>query len=172
MQMSLHRYSNTYWFLCPLMPDGRVALITKGLYMAVVFSIKITWISGWNRRAVNESLLSVLLLYCHRLITLIRFKEGVKNDGVTPIMSRTQGGNEWVLCEHAWAVHIMFNGADAEWCGSELAKIPQFLVPTETGTPASCKKNACGYTCTWPCLIFLEESPCDKVAGETQEQHS
>lgn len=78
--------------------------------MAVVVAIKIPWISRRMRRALNNSLLRVLLPYCHRPIPLIRFKEGVKNDGVTPLMNRSQRrvqcANELVLCEHGRAVYF------------------------------------------------------------------
>lgn len=74
--------------------------------MAVVVAIKIPWISRRMRRALNNSLLGALLPYCHRPITLIRFKEGVKNDGVTPLMNRSQCANELVLCAHGRAVYF------------------------------------------------------------------
>ncbi len=52
--------------------------------------------------ALNNNLLRMLLPYGRGLTTLIRSKEGVKNDRVTPLMIRSQRlfqcGNELVLC--------------------------------------------------------------------------
>lgn len=135
-----------------------------GLWMVVVVSVMIKWVGGWKRTALNNSLLSTLLLHCHSLITLIRFKEGMKNDGVTHTSHAQESaivtawqwtgplwtGRPWVGCVFlAW-----FNDAEAEWCASELAKVPQFPALGGTGTPPACKNNARGYTCTWPPLIF------------------
>lgn len=76
--------------------------------------------------------------------------------------SSAKGGGPWVGCVFL----ASFNDAEAELCGSELAKVPQFPMPGKTGTPPPCKNNARGYARTWPRLILQKERPCDKVAWQ------